>query len=98
MNPTTNHLHIVSEMMYVEKPDHLSLLLIFGKVKWGFQDSPVASQVPVYCCSSQVKAERYGSSGCAGILKNALQRSMPEKKSLSSGIQDSKVWSFGAAE
>ena len=45
-------------MMYVEEPDHLSLLLIFGKVKWGFQDSPVASQVPVYCSSSQVKAER----------------------------------------
>ena len=44
LNTTASHLHIVSRLIYEEKLDHLNLLLIPEKSKWGFQWSPLASE------------------------------------------------------
>ena len=44
LNTIATHLHIVSRLIYEEKLDHLNLLSILEKSKWGFQWSPLASE------------------------------------------------------
>ena len=73
LNTTASHLHIVSRLIYEEKLDHLNLLLILEKSKWGFQWSPLASESMYNAIHSKWRQKRYWSSGFTGILKNELQ-------------------------
>ena len=96
LNTAAKHLHIISTRTYEGSPGHLDQLSISGRSE--------AFSISLWHYSPRIlpfipsKGKKILKSGCTGILKAALQRSITEKKLLPLGMQDTKVRGSGTTE
>ena len=96
LNTAAKHLHIISTRTYEGSPGHLDQLSISGRSE--------AFSISLWHYSPRIlpfipsKGKKILISGCTGILKAALQRSITEKKLLPLGMQDTEVWGSGTTE